>query len=194
MHARAEPVLRARSGTRAGAASTRTASTARSRASARPTTAAHAHAATGPRPPAATIAGRKMSTGTAGCTRESASSTRDSNIGGEARSTSVRWPSVAHVLCPAHQSDLITPKRSSEACGARQPGAGRRYAGSPTATSAGALGLLGGRSASAARPRLGRRRPPARRWPPARRRRGSLRRGGGAARRRACRARRARPA
>ena len=53
-----------------------------------------------------------MITGTDGCTRESASSSRDSNIGGDARSTSVRLvPRLAHVLGlgPAHGNDLIRP-------------------------------------------------------------------------------------
>jgi hypothetical protein len=63
---------RARSGRRSGAASTRTASTARSRRR-QPDHRRHARAR---EPPGrqATIAGAKISTGTAGCTRESASS------------------------------------------------------------------------------------------------------------------------
>ena len=39
--------------------------------------------------PSSPIPGTKMITGTSGCTREQASSSRDSNIGGESLSTSV---------------------------------------------------------------------------------------------------------
>ena len=52
------------------------------------------------------IPGTKISTGTSGCTRDSASSRRDSNIGGEARSTSVRLadPSFMSSAQPTQRS------------------------------------------------------------------------------------------
>jgi hypothetical protein len=59
----------------------------------------------------AAIAGRKMITGTAGCTRERASSTRESNIGGEARSTSVLLPGRSLMSSASAQligADVIT--------------------------------------------------------------------------------------
>ena len=52
----------------------------------------------------------KIITGTAGCTRERASSRRESNIGGEARSTSVLLSRpVAHVFGPGHIGRFYYP-------------------------------------------------------------------------------------
>ena len=48
-------------------------------------------------PASTVITGRKMSTGTTGCTRESLSSRSESNIRGEAFSTSVRRASMRRI-------------------------------------------------------------------------------------------------
>ena len=72
----------------------------------------------------AAIAGPKIRIGTAGCTREQASSRRDSNIGGEALSTSVLLASVRSlgVLRPSHMPSVLPDDR-------------RDYAGSATGVS-----------------------------------------------------------
>ncbi len=65
-----------------------------------------------------TIPGTKMITGTIGCTRERASSVRDSNIGGEARRTSVRVVPASPMSSASAQrmgTDLSSPGRSRSA-------------------------------------------------------------------------------
>ena len=58
----------------------------------------------------ATIAGTKMTTGTAGCTRESESRTLDSNIGGEARSTSVRFAEPSAIFSATSMLAILLPR------------------------------------------------------------------------------------
>ena len=65
-----------------------------------------------------TIPGTKMITGTIGCTRVSASSVRDSNIGGDARRTSVRVVPASPMSSASAQrmaNDLSSPGRPRSA-------------------------------------------------------------------------------
>ena len=98
----------------------------------------HAHFRKAPARPARRCPGRRSARARAGARATSASSTRDSNIGGDARSTSVRLRrALVHVFAPSPSSSILLRLRTRHK---RLTGVLRasteRYDGSPTATSA----------------------------------------------------------